>query len=133
MKIPNELNNILRSTYKGSIVALADDISRFYVVKRLLRKQCLKSILESSIPHAKQIRNQILVLFNTFGTYANVVFSYILEDDELEVYQNILFVLKMHFECSNNEFCKIFNLNVNNTIMQMEVENEEDDIELSDN
>ena len=104
MKIPNELNNILRSTYKGSIVALADDISRFYSVKRLLKKQCIKNILTDSSAHAKQVNNQIIVLFNTFGTNTNVVFSYILEDDELEVYHDILFVLKLHYECLNEEF-----------------------------
>jgi len=127
MKIPNELNNILRSTYKGSIVALADDISRFYSVKRLLKKQCIKNILIDSTAHAKQVNNQIIVLFNTFGTNTNVVFSYILEDDELEVYHDILFVLKLHYECLNEEFCKAFNSNVNNNILVM-VENDEENI-----
>ena len=131
MKIPNELNNILRSTHKGSIVALADDISRFYSVKRLLKKQCIKNILTDSSAHAKQVNNQIIVLFNTFGTNTNVVFSYILEDDELEVYHDILFVLKLHYECLNEEFCKAFNSNVNNNVLVM-VENDEKDIFDSD-
>lgn len=133
MKIPNELNNILRSTYKGSIVALADDISRFYSVKRLLKKQCLKNILIESTSHAKQVNNQIIVLFNTFGPNTNVVFSYILEDDELEVYHDILYVLKLHYECLDETFCSMFHLNVNNTTLSIEEDHEKNTIEYIDN
>lgn len=113
MKINRDIDNLIKNNYKGSVISFEEDIGRFFAVKRVFKKHLLKESLFSSEKNVKVIANNVYIIFNLFSEdVALNVFEDILEPEEFELYQSLLFAMGKTTTSVNDDFEKFLKENL---------------------
>ena len=113
MKIDKDIDALIKENYTGSIVSFSEDIGRFFSVKRIFKKQLLKSSLFNNEKNVKVLANLVYILFNFFSiSLTNEIFEHILEPEELELWKSVFFVLGKTKVSVNPEFEEFLRVNL---------------------
>lgn len=90
MKMSTELEKLILSNYKGSILRVESDINIFFTVKRMLKKNIVHDSMKETPKLIKTLINHIKTLLNIFDiTLIDAVFYELLDDKEKIHYNTI--------------------------------------------
>ena len=118
MKIKKDIDILIKENYIGSVVAFEDDIGRFFIVKRVLKKHLSKQVL-TDMNNLDKTKMNVVSLFNQISLLKNVfigdilmdVFEEILEPDEYVIMKSIWHCMGNTKYSTNKEFeNKIFSI-----------------------
>jgi len=102
MKINKDIDVLIKENYMGSVVTFEDDIGRFFMVKRVLKKHILKNHL-TDMESMEKSKMNIINLFNQISLLKNIFKS----DMIMEVFEEILdieeyVIMKSIWHCMGN-------------------------------
>lgn len=105
MKINKDIDELIKKNYTGSIVSFADDIGKFFSVKRTLKKQLTKGGLNQNPHNVRLLVNYIQILFNFFSEdLTGQIFEEILDEEEYLLWKSVLHVMGKIDTSYNQEF-----------------------------